>query len=103
MIWITYLRRQTIGLLTICTLVLSLALAACGAQANASNANSNNATNSFSTSQPYQSDQPAHANSSNALQSTDQQVQSLLHQLDGARNDVNTSSSAASQDNGQQP
>jgi hypothetical protein len=35
------------------------------------------------------------------MQNVDQQVQGILRQLDGAQNDVNTSSAAASQDGGQ--
>ena len=100
MAWITHLRQKSIWLLVIVALALSLA--ACGQQTNASNVN---ATNNYSTSGQQQY-QPAHSDNNNgnsSLQSTDQQVQDILHQLDGAQNDVNSSSSASSQDNGQQP
>ena len=105
MTWITKLRQRSVWLLLLIALVLSFSLAACGQQVNASN---NNAPNNSSTSQQlqYQPNQSTHSNSNNAnsnLQSTDQQVQSILRQLDGARNDVNSSNAASSQDNGQQP
>jgi len=100
MTWIAHLRQRLACLLAVVALVLSLSLAACGEQANAS---SNSPTNSYSTSQQYQSSQPTHAgdNHSNTMQNVDQQVQGILRQLDGAQNDVNTSSAAASQDGGQ--
>ncbi len=105
MTWITKLRQRSVWLLLLIALVLSFSLAACGQQVNASN---NNAPNNNSTSQQlqYQPNQSTHSNSNNAnsnLQSTDQQVQSILRQLDGARNDVNSSNASSSQDNGQQP
>ena len=100
MTWIAHLRQRSACLLAVVALVLSLSLAACGEQANASNSS---ATNSDSTSQKYQSGQPAHAadNHGNTMQNVDQQVQGILRQLDGAQNDVNASSAAASQDGGQ--
>ncbi len=101
--WITNLHQRSLWLLLIITLVLSLALVACGKQANASNTNM---PNSYSTSQQqqYQPDQSTRSYSNNgSMQSTDQQVQSILRQLNGAKNDVNSSDSASSQDNGQQP
>ena len=100
MTWITKLRQRSVWLLLLIALVLSFSLAACGQQVNASN---NIAPNINSTSQQlqYQPNQSTHSNS--ILQSTDQQVQSILRQLDGARNDVNSSNAASSQDNGQQP
>jgi peptidoglycan hydrolase CwlO-like protein len=70
---------------------------------NASDTNASN-SNTFSQQQQYQPNQPAHSSNTNTnLQSTDQQVQSIMGQLDGARNDVNSSNAASSQDNGQQP
>ncbi len=99
--WITHLRQRSIWLLLIVALVLSLALAACGEQANASNS-TNNATNSYSTSQQYQSTRSGNGQGG-SMQGTDQQVQSLLRQLDSGQNDVNSSDAAAAQDGGQQP
>ncbi len=97
MTWIAHLRQRSTWLLAVVALVLSLSLAACGEQASAS---SSSATNSYSTSQQYQ---PAHSgnNHSNTMQNVDQQVHGSLRQLDGAQNDVNTSSAASSQDGGQ--
>jgi peptidoglycan hydrolase CwlO-like protein len=105
MTWITKLRQRSIWLLLLIALVLSFSLAACGQQVNASNTSAPN-NNSTSQELQYQPNQSTHSNSNNAnsnLQSTDQQVQSILRQLDGARNDVNSSNAASSQDNGQQP
>ncbi len=101
--WITNLRQRSLWLLFVIALVLSLSLAACGKQADASNTAT---PNSYSTSQQqqYQPNQSTRTHSNNGtMQSTDQQVQSILRQLDGAKNDVNSSDSASSQDNGQQP
>jgi len=67
---------------------------------NASGTNTTNTSNSNATSQPAQS---SNSNANTNLQSTDQQVQSIMNQLDGAHNDVNNSNAASSQDNGQQP
>lgn len=100
MTWITKLRQRSVWLLLLIALVLSSSLAACGQQVNASNTNAPN-NNSTSQQLQYQPNQSTHSNSN--LQSTDQQVQSILRQLDGARNDVNSSNAASSQDNGQQP
>ena len=105
MTWITKLRQRSVWLLLLIALVLSFSLAACGQQVNASNINAPN-NNSTSQQLPYQPNQSTHSSNNNAssnLQSTDQQVQSILHQLDGARNDVNSSNAASSQDNGQLP
>ncbi len=105
MTWITQLRQRSVWLLLLIALVLSLSLVACGQQVNASDNNAPN-NNTISQQQQYQPNQPAHSSNNNAntnLQSTDQQVQSILGQLEGARNDVNSSNAASSQDNGQQP
>ena len=102
MTWITQLRQRSVWLLLLIALVLSFSLAACGQHVNASDTNASN-SNTFSQQQ-YQPNQPAHSSNTNTnLQSTDQQVQSLLSQLESARNDVNSSDAASSQDNGQQP
>jgi hypothetical protein len=85
--------------------VLSLSLGACSQHVNASDTNASK-SNTFSQQQQYQPNQPTHSSNSNSntnLQSTDQQVQNILGQLDGARNDVNSSNATSSQDNGQQP
>ncbi len=104
---ITQLRQRSTCLLLLGALVLSLSLVACGKQANASNTTVPN-NNTFSQQQQYQPNSPSYISNANSntntnLQSTDQQVQSILVQLDGARNDVNSSNASSSQDNGQQP
>jgi peptidoglycan hydrolase CwlO-like protein len=110
MTWITQLRQRSICLLLFITLVLSLSLVACGQHMNASGTNATNAlnNNTISQQQQYRPNQPAYSSNTTAnintnLESTDQQVQSILSQLEGARNDVNSSNAATSQDNGQQP
>jgi uncharacterized lipoprotein YehR (DUF1307 family) len=105
MTWITQTRQRPKWLLLLIALVLSLSLAACGQQVDASKTNAP-ANNSTSQQLQYQTNQTTRSSSNAAnthVQSTDQQVQSILHQLDGARNDVSSSNSASSQDNGQQP
>jgi peptidoglycan hydrolase CwlO-like protein len=105
MTWITQLRQHSLWLLVLIALVLSLSLAACSQQVIASNTNVPHKNSTPQQSQ-YQPNQSTHSSSNNAntnLQGTDQQVQSILRQLDGARNDVNSSNAASSQDNGQQP
>jgi hypothetical protein len=107
MTWITQLRKGSICLLLFIMLVLSLSLVACGQHVNASGTNALN-NNTISLQQKYRPNQPAYssnttANTNTNLESTDQQVQSILSQLEGARNDVNSSNAATSQDNGQQP
>ncbi len=105
MTWITHLRQRSVWFLLLIAFVLSFSLVACGHQVNASNTTAPN-NNSTSQQLPNQPNQSPHSSSNNAnsnLQSTDQQVQSILHQLDGARNDVNSSNAASSQDSGQQP
>jgi len=105
MTWITQSRQRSVWLLLLIALVLSLTLAACGQHVNASDTNTSN-SNTFSQQQQYQPNQSTHSSNTNSntnLQSTDQQVQSIMGQLDGARNDVNSSNTSSSQDNGQQP
>ncbi len=105
MTWITQLRQRSVWLLLLIALVLTLSLVACAQQVNARKTEAP-INNSMSQHQQYQPNQPAHSSNSNVnsnLQSTDQQVQSILNQLEGARNDVNSSNAASSQDNGQQP
>jgi uncharacterized protein HemX len=111
MTWLSQLRQRSLWLLLLIALLLSLSLVACGQQVNASGANTPN-NNTVSQQRQYQSNQPAHSSNTNAnaaagtkpnLQGTDQQVQSILGQLESARNDVNSSSASSSQDNGPQP
>jgi len=112
---ITRLRQRSTLLLLLGALMLSLSLVACGKPVDASNTTVPN-TSTFSQQQQYQPNPTSHTSNANAststsintgtstnLQSTDQQVQSILGQLDGARNDVNSSNASSSQDNGQQP
>jgi peptidoglycan hydrolase CwlO-like protein len=107
MTWITRSRQRSVWLLLLIMLVLSLSLVACGQLVNANDTNApNNST--MTQQQHYQSTQPARSSNSGTttntnLQSTDQQVQSILGQLESARNDVNSSNAASSQDNGLQP
>ena len=111
MTWITRSSQRSVWLLLLIALVLSLTLVACGQRVNANspNASNNNTASQQLQSQPNQPVQPQSGNSSTTtnsapnLQNTDQQVQSIMNQLDGARNDVNNSDAASSQDNGQQP
>ena len=97
---ITRLRQRSTWLLLLGALVLSLSLVACGKQANASNSTIPN-NNTVSQQQQYQPSSTAHTSNANSgtstntsLQGTDQQVQSILGQLDGARNDVNNSNAS---------
>ena len=112
MTWITQSRQRSAWLLLLVSLVLTLSLVACGQQVNASGTSATNVSNNNAASkqQQYQPVQPAQSQSGNTttttttnLQSTDEQVQSIMNQLDGAHNDVNNSNAASSQDNGQQP
>ena len=100
-------RAHRVSVLAMVALVLALALSACGAPANAANAGApaSNSTSKPVNTQPQQY-QPAHPgsttqNSSNSATNTDQQIQSLLRQLDGAHNDVNNADAGASQDGAQ--
>ena len=103
MTWITQPRQRSVWLLLLIALVLSFSLVACGQHVNASDTNTSN-SNTFSQQQQYQPIQSTHFSNTNSnLQSTDQQVQSIMGQLDGARNDVNNSNATSSQDNAQQP
>lgn len=115
--WMTQHRQRPAWLLLLCALVLACLLTACGQQVNASNTYrpTKSATSEqlqyqpgtsthASSNNPHQATHSSSSNNANTtIQSTDQQVQSILSQLDGARNDVSSSNSAASQDNGQQP
>lgn len=108
--WFTRPRQRCLGLLAVVALVL--ALSACGAPANATNSGAPASNPVKSQPQQYQ---PSHSgattqnsgsnsttnNGSNNAANADQQIQSLLHQLDGAHNDVNNADAGASQDGGQ--
>ncbi len=100
--WFTRSRQRCLGLLTVVALVVALALSACGSPANAANSGTP-ASNPVNT-QPQQY-QPANSGSTTSnrggVQNTDQQIQNLLRQLDGAHNDVNNADAGASQDGGQ--
>ena len=96
--WFTQSRQRCLGLLAILALVLALTLSACGSPANAANPSAP-ASKPTSGAQQYQ---PAsNTQSSNKATNADQQIQSLLRQLNGAHNDVNNADNGASQDGGQ--
>ncbi len=96
--WFTLSRQRCLGLLAMLALVLALALSACGPSANAANSSAP-VSKPSSGGQQYQ---PAsNAQSSNKATNADQQIQSLLRQLDGTHNDVNNADNGASQDGGQ--
>lgn len=96
--WFTRSRQRCLGFLAALALVLALTLSACGSPANAANP-STPASKPNSGTQPYQ---PAsNTQSSNKATNADQQIQSLLRQLNGAHNDVNNADNGASQDGGQ--
>ena len=105
MTWLTQLRQKSVWFLLLIALVLTCSLVACGQVVDARNTGvpMNNSMPQQQQSQPIQSAHTTNNNTNSNLQSTDQQVQSIMGQLEGARNDVNSSNSASSQDNGQQP
>lgn len=120
-------QRAGILLLMLAMLILSLTLVACGHRANQDSVNntntsasqsiqSNQSTSSNSNQSTSNSSSGANAasnsgtggnaasNGSNAgVKNTDQQVQNSLHALDGAQQDVNSSSTAAAQDQNSAP
>ena len=96
--WFTRTRQLCLGLLAALALVFALTLTACGSPANAANSSAP-ASKPSSGTQQYQ---PAsNTQSSNKATNADQQIQSLLRQLNGAQNDVNNADNGASQDGGQ--
>lgn len=96
--WFTRSRQRCLGLLALLVLVLTLTLSACGSPANAANPSAP-ASKPANGTQQYQ---PAsNMQSSNKATNADQQIQSLLRQLNGAHNDVNNADNGASQDGGQ--
>ena len=94
-------RQRCLGLLAVAALVVALALSACGAPTNAANAGapaSNPVNTQLQQYQPSQSGSTPQNSGSNSATNTDQQIQSLLRQLDGAHNDVNNADAGAAQD-----
>ena len=103
--WFTRSRQHYLALLAVVALLLSLALCACGSPANASNSSAPASKPVNTSPQQYQpsnsgSTTQKSVNSSSAT-NTDQQIQGLLHQLDGAHTDTNNADAGASQDGGQ--
>lgn len=93
-------RQRLAGLMTI--LLLMLLLAACGTPANAASSGSSQGTSAQQTQQRQPTSSNATTSSAKSgMRSTDQQVQSLLRQLDGAQGDVNNADAGATQDSGQ--
>jgi hypothetical protein len=100
-------RQHCLALLSAVALALSLTLSACGAPTNAAN-NSSTHTSVITQPQQYQpSVGPGTGSRSNVtagggnVSSSDQQIRSLLRQLDGVQNDVNTADTGATSDGGQ--
>ena len=102
--WFTRSRQRCLGLLTMLTLVFALTLSACGSPANAANSSTPASKPASTGTQQYQPSNPGpntrSSGSSNAT-NADQQIQSLLRQLDGTHNDVNNADNGASQDGAQ--
>lgn len=94
--WFT--RSRHIRLALLAALVLALALSACGSPANAANPGVSGNKPVNTQTQQYQ---PSSSGSVNSATNADQQIQSLVRQLDGAHNDVNNADNGATQDGGQ--
>lgn len=116
MVWPTRTRYASMLMAALLLLVLSLALGACSRYANSQAApagqTTQNSQGQQSVSQPTTVQQsapsstqsPVQSNSggnTSQIQNTDQQIQKVLQSLDGAQNDVTTSSSV--QENNPQP
>ena len=99
--WFTQSRQRCLGLLAMLALVLALALSACGSPANAANPSAPASKPNSGTQQYPPSNSGSSTQSSNKATNADQQIQSLLRQLDGAHSDVNNADNGASQDGGQ--
>ena|SRR5579872_2251307 len=103
--WFTRSRRHCLVLLAVVALLLSLALSACGSAANASNSSAPASKPVNTSPQQYQPSNSGsttqQSGSSNGATNTDQQIQGLLRQLDGAHSDANNADAGASQDGGQ--
>lgn len=115
-------QRAGVLLLILAMLILSLTLVACGHRANqdsvnntntsasqsiqsnqSTSSNSNQSAGNNSNQSPGNSGTGGSAASNGGVKSTDQQVQNSLHALDGAQQDVNSSSTAAAQDQNSAP
>ena len=98
-------RQRCLGLLAASALVLALALSACGSPANGANTGAPASNPANTQTQQYQptdsSSTSQNSGSSSGAQNTDQQIQGLLRQLDGAQNDAGNADAGASQDGGQ--
>ena len=107
-------QRAGVLLRILAMLILSLTLVACGQRAKQDSVNNTNT----SASQSIQSNQSTSSNSNQSssnngtggsaasnggVKNTDQQVQDSLHALDGAQQDVNSSGTAAAQDQNSAP
>ena len=103
--WFTRSRQRCLGLLAMLALVLTLTLSACGFAANAANssapASKPASTGGTQQYQPSNSGPGTRSSGSTNATNADQQIQSLLRQLDGAHNDVNNADNSASQDSTQ--
>jgi peptidoglycan hydrolase CwlO-like protein len=98
--WLKNSRQRVVGIFAL--LLLVIMLAACGTPANAANGSSSQGSGVHQQTQQTQPTQTTTSGTSGTdLRSIDQQVQSLLRQLDGAQSDVNNADSGASQDSGQ--
>lgn len=92
------LRRWLVASLALVLLVLSLALVACGSQANSaggSNISTNGATQQSTTTSSSSSD--------GDIQKVNQQVQTAVSGVDSGQDDVNNADASSSNDDGQQP
>lgn len=98
--WFTRSCQRCLGLLAVVALLLSLALSACGAPASAANSSAPVNTRP-QQNQPATSGSTTHNTGNSGVQNTDQQIQSLLQQLDGAQKDASNADAGASQDGGQ--
>lgn len=102
--WFTQSRQRCLGLLAVLALALALTLSACGSPANAANSGapvSKPANSGAQQYQPSSSGSSTRSSGSNNATNTDQQIQSLLRQLNGAHTDVNNADNGASQDGAQ--
>ena len=103
--WFTRSRQRCLGLLAMLALAFALTLSACGSPANAANsgapASKPASTGGTQQYQPSNSGSSTQSSGSNNATNADQQIQSLLRQLNGAHNDVNNADNGASQDGGQ--
>ena len=99
--WFTRSRQHYLGLLAVAALLLSLALSACGSPANGANSSAPVNTRPQQSQPSTSGSTTQNTGSGNRAQNTDQQIQSLLQQLDGAQKDASNADAGASQDGGQ--